>query len=88
MKTKIEEGRQNLIDGVTLQLQKEREDKIQKGQQSILEEVELHLDDVHAKYNGIISKARVIKDQAKMIEDSIVAEKKIDEMHVQSEGRP
>jgi hypothetical protein len=69
MKARIEEGCQNLIDGVTLKLQKEKEDKIQEGQQKILEEVELHLEDVHAKYDGIISKARVIKDQAKMIKD-------------------
>jgi arginine/glutamate-rich protein 1 len=55
------EGHQNLIDGATLQLQKEK-DKIQEGQQKILELVELHLDDVHAKYDGIISKGRVIKD--------------------------
>jgi DNA repair exonuclease SbcCD ATPase subunit len=84
----IEEGRQNLLDGITLQLQNEKEDKIQEGQQKILEEIEIHLEDVHAKYDGIISKARVIKDQAKMIDDSIVAKKKIDEVHVQSEGRP
>ena len=71
-----------MIDGVTLQLQKEKGDKIQEGQHKILEEFELHLEDVHVKYDGIISKARVIKDQAKRIEDSIVSEKKIDEMDV------
>jgi hypothetical protein len=86
MQTKIEEGNHNLIDGVTLQLQKEKEDKIQEGQHKILE-VELHLEDVHAKYDGIISKARVTKDQAKMIEDAIVFENKIDEMHVKSEEK-
>jgi hypothetical protein len=32
MQAKIEEGRRNLIDGVTLQLQKEKEDNIQEGQ--------------------------------------------------------
>jgi hypothetical protein len=37
MQSKIEEGRQNLINGVTLRLQKEKEDKIQEGQQKILE---------------------------------------------------
>jgi hypothetical protein len=88
MQARIEEGRQNLLDGITLQLQKDKEDNIQEGQWKILEEVELHLEDVHDKYDGIISKSRVIKDQAKMIEDSIVIEKKIDEMHVQSEGKP
>jgi hypothetical protein len=87
MQAIIEEGCQNLIDGVTLQLQKEKEYKIQEGQQKILEEVKLHLEDVHSKYDGIISKARVIKDQAKMIEDVIVSEKKIDEMHVKSEEK-
>jgi hypothetical protein len=66
MQARIGEGPQNLI-----------EDKIQEGQQNIIEEVELHTEDVHAKYNGIISKARVIKDQAKRIEDSIVSKKKI-----------
>jgi hypothetical protein len=35
-----------------------------------------------AKYDGIISKTRVIKYQEKMIEDSIIAENNIDEMHV------
>jgi hypothetical protein len=57
MQSRIEEGRQNFINGVTLQLQKEKEDKIQEGDRTILEEVELHLEDVHAKYDGIISKA-------------------------------
>jgi hypothetical protein len=88
MKAKIEQGCQNFLYGITLQLQKEKEDNIQEGQQKILEEVELHLEDVHAKYDGIILKARVIKYQAKMIEDSIVIENKIDEMHVQSDKRP
>jgi len=65
MQSRIEEGRQNLINGVTLQLQKEKEDKIQEGHQKILEEVELHLEDVHAKYDGIISKARTRKKETK-----------------------
>jgi hypothetical protein len=64
---------------VTLQLQKEKYDKIQEGHQKILEEVELHLEDVHAKYVSIISKDRVIKDQEKRIDDAIVSENKIDE---------
>jgi hypothetical protein len=88
IQSKIEEGCHNLINGVTLQLQKEKEDKIQEGEYNILEEVELHLEDVHAKYDGIISKTRVIKYQAKMIEDVIVSEKKIDEMHGKSEEKP
>jgi hypothetical protein len=82
MQDRIEEGRHNLIDGVTLQIQKEKEDKIQEGQQKILEEV------VHVKYDGIISKARVIKDQLNIIKDFIVSEKNIDEMHVESEENP
>jgi oligoribonuclease NrnB/cAMP/cGMP phosphodiesterase (DHH superfamily) len=65
MQFRIEKGCKNLIDEITLQIQKEKENKIQEGQQKILEEVELHLEDVCAKYDGIISKARVIKDQAK-----------------------
>jgi chromosome segregation ATPase len=88
MQSRIEEGCKNLIDGITLQLQKEKEDKIQEGHQKILEEVELHLENVHVKYNGIISKARVIKDQAKRIEDVIVSGKKTDVMGVQNEGKP
>jgi hypothetical protein len=76
-----------LIDQVTLQLQKKKGDKIQECQHKILEEVALHLEDVHAKYDGIISKARVIKDQAKKIEDFIVSEKKIDEMGVKNEEK-
>jgi hypothetical protein len=61
MQSRIE-GSQNLINEVTLQLQKEKEDNIQERHQKILEEVEIHLEDVHFKYDGIISKARVIKD--------------------------
>jgi hypothetical protein len=34
----------------------------QHSRTSTPEEVELHLEDVHAKYDGIISKASVIKD--------------------------
>jgi hypothetical protein len=63
----IIEGRNKLMENNTVQLQKEKEDKIQEGHQKILEEVELHLEDVHVKYNGIIAKARVIKDQTKRI---------------------
>ena len=84
MQSRIE-GHQNLINGVILQLQKDKDEKIQEGHQKILEEVELNQEDVHAKYDGIISKARVIKDQENMIKDAIVSEKKIDEMHVKSE---
>jgi hypothetical protein len=43
---------------------------------------------VHAKSDGIISKDRVIKYQAKMIKDVIVFENNIDEMGVQSEEKP
>jgi hypothetical protein len=67
IQARIEGGHQNLLYGITLQLQKEKEGKIQEGQQNILEEFELHLEDVHAKYDGIISKARVINDQGNMI---------------------
>jgi hypothetical protein len=67
MQSRIEEGCQNLINGMPFQLQKDKEYKIQEGHQKILKEVELRLEDVHAKYDGIISKARVIKDQEKRI---------------------
>jgi hypothetical protein len=87
MQSRIEEGCQNLINGVTLHLQKDKEDKIQEGRHKILEEVELHLLDVHAKYDGIISKARTIKEKEKKMEDSIVSEKNIDEMHMHSEEK-
>jgi hypothetical protein len=46
-----------------------------------------NLKDVHSKYDGIISKARVIKEKENMIKDAIVSEKKIDEMHVKSEEK-
>ena len=82
MQYRIEEGHKNLINGLTLQLQKDKEDKIQEGHQKILEEVELHLEDAHANYDDIIPKDRVIKDQSKMIEDVIVSEKNLDEMHL------
>jgi hypothetical protein len=73
IKSRIEEEHQNLINGVTLQVQKEKEDKIREGHQKILEEVKLHLEDVHGKCDGIISKVRIIKDQPKSIEDAIVS---------------
>jgi hypothetical protein len=40
---------------------------MKEGQQKIIVEVEIHLEDVHAKYDGAISKSRVIKDQEKRI---------------------
>jgi hypothetical protein len=49
------------MDDITLQLQKEKEYKIQEGHQKILEEVEHQVEDVHVKCDGIISKAIVIK---------------------------
>jgi hypothetical protein len=76
----IEEGNQNFINGVIVQLQKEKEDNIQ-GHQKSFEEVKL-LDDVYVKYEGIISKARIIKSQEKRIEYVIIFEKKIDGMSV------
>jgi hypothetical protein len=54
----------------------------------MLEEVELHLEDIHVKYDGTITKAREIKDQAKRKGYSIVSKKKIYEIGVQSEGKP
>jgi hypothetical protein len=87
MNARIEEGCHNLINGVAMQLTKEIQYKIQEGHQKILEKIELLLEDVHAKYDGIISKDRVIKDKEKRIEDYIVSEKNIYEMNVQSEGK-
>jgi hypothetical protein len=87
IQSKLEEGRHNLINGVMLQFQKEKEYKIQEGRHKIVEEVELHPEDVHAKYDGIISKSRVIKYQENMIEDAIVFEKKTDERSTQSEDK-
>jgi hypothetical protein len=45
--------------------------------------VELQLDNVKVKYDGIISKVGSIKDQEQRIEDVIVSEKKTDDMGVQ-----
>jgi len=53
------------MENITIQLQQEKEDKIQEGQQKILEEFELQLEDVRAEYDRIISKARVIKEKHK-----------------------
>ena len=63
MISRIEEICNNLIDGVTLQLQKEKEYKIQEGHQKMIEEVEIHLENVHVKYDFIIFKAREIKEK-------------------------
>jgi len=49
----------------------------------MLEEGELRLEDVHVKYDGIISKTKEIKDQSKRIDDSIVYEKNIYEISMQ-----
>ena len=76
------------MENITIQLQKEKEDKIQEGQQKILEEVELQLEDVRAKYDRIISKARVIKEQAQKIEDGIASKNKIVDIVVQTERNP
>jgi hypothetical protein len=44
--------------------------------------VELHCKYVHVKYDGIISKARVINDQVERMEDAILSEKKMDDIDV------
>jgi hypothetical protein len=56
--------------------------------QKIIEEVELQLENVKVKYDGIISKVGSIKDQAQRIEDVIVSKNKMDDMGVQNEGKP
>ena len=68
----IQEGRNKLMENIISQIQKEKEDKIQEGRQKILEEVQLQLEDVHVKYDDIISKAKVIKDQEQRIEYTII----------------
>ena len=83
MQSRIEEEHKKLMDGVTLQFQKEKEDKNLEGHWKLFEEFEFYLEDVHAKYEGIISKVREIKDQAHMVEDAIIFEKKINYMDVQ-----
>lgn len=61
MQSRIKERCKKFLDGITLQLQQEKEDMIQEGRQKILEEIELQLEDIHVKYDGIISKAISIK---------------------------
>jgi hypothetical protein len=78
----IEQGNTNLIDEITLYIQKEVEDNIREGHQKILEDVELHMENVKVKYDEIISKLSSIRDQEKGIEDSIVFENKTDDMGV------
>jgi hypothetical protein len=56
MQSIIEEGRQNLIDGVTLQLQKEKEDKIQEGHHKILD---LEVERYHLESNVHVSKNKI-----------------------------
>jgi hypothetical protein len=69
------------MDGITFNLKGEEKQDSRRSPK-ILEEVELQLEDVHVKYDGIISKSKVIKDQAQRIEHAIVSEKKIDDMGV------
>ena len=76
------------MKNINPKLLKEKEYNIQEGHQKILEAIELHLEDVHAKYDGIISKASVIDDQAQRIEDDIIFEKKTKDMVVHKEGNP
>lgn len=77
-----------MIDGITLQLHKEKEYKFQDCHQNILNEVELHLEDLHVKYDGIISKDKLIKYQEKKIEDSIIFEKNKNQIFTHNEGKP
>ena len=75
------------MDGIALQLQKEKEENIQEGQQKILEEVELQLEVVHVKYDGIISKARENKDQPQRLDHIIVSVKRDGHMSVYNRGK-
>ena len=88
MQSRIEEGHQILMNDITFQLQKEKEDEILQGCQKILEEVELQLEDVHDNYEGIISKERVIKEHAQRIKDAIIPGNKTSDMDVQKEEKP
>ena len=72
MKFRLEERCKNLMVGITLQIQKEKEYKIYEGHHKILE-VELQLKEVHVKYNSL--KEISIKDKAQRIQDSIVLER-------------
>lgn len=87
MQVRIEEGRNKLMKNITILRQKEKEDKIQ-GHQKIIEGVELQLENVKFKYDGIISKVGNIEDQAQRIEDAIVLEKQMDDLGVYNEGKP
>ena len=71
MQDRIEEGHNNLMDGITLQFQKEKEDKIQ-GHYKILEEVEHQLENIKVKFEGIIAKKDSIEDQPQRIDDANV----------------
>ena len=88
MKSKIEKGHKKLVNDITLHLQKEKEENIIQGCQKIFEEVELELEYVHDKYEGTISKARVIKYQAQNIQDVIISENNINVISVQKEENP
>jgi hypothetical protein len=50
-----------LIDNITPLLQNNKKENIKNGHLKIPEEVELHIKDVHAKYDSIISKVRLIE---------------------------
>jgi hypothetical protein len=58
-----------LITGVKIQLEKDKEYNIHEVHHRILEEVELDIEGLQVKYDGIISKDRVIKYESKRIED-------------------
>jgi hypothetical protein len=43
---------------------------------------------MHVKYDGIISKARVIKDRAHTIKNVFVSKRNTNDMGVENEGKP
>jgi len=49
-------------NGIIQQLHKEMEEKIQEGHMEILKDIYPQLEDIHVKYDEIISKVRLIKD--------------------------
>ena len=88
MQSRIKERCKKFLDGITLQLQQEKEDMIQEGRQKILEEIELQLEDIHVKYDGIISKAISIKIKHRGYKVAFyLIKKKIDDMGMQNGGK-
>jgi hypothetical protein len=48
----------------------------------------LRLEDVHVKYDDIISKVRAIEEKTQQLEYVIILEKQMDDKGVKNDGRP